>query len=216
MAGFMFFKDGIKEIQEALKGEVTQGSRAAWTSPNGAGAGSDEWYEGWIELHSITQSVTRAIESGRSGTARARAGTVLEDVQIEKEVDCCSTELIKACSGGYSFDQVYIHLCTSIESDDDEGHPSYHPYLEFLMEQVKVTNYSISCSGLNDGAVPTESLNLNFDTITWTYWPIGPYPVQPELGPNDIGKIRETGWSLIKATSYTPEREPPGTLWTPT
>jgi YD repeat-containing protein len=78
----------------------TVNATAGILQPDGGAAGAGGWYQGWIELNSVTQTVTRAIETGRSGTARARAGTVLEEIEVEKEVDRTSVPLVQACSGG--------------------------------------------------------------------------------------------------------------------
>ena len=209
MAGFMYFKPPEGEEDRYPRGEVTQGSRAVWTSPNGIGDKA-RWYEGWIELHSITETVTRPIESGRSGTARARAGTVMEDIEVEKEVDKTSTILLEACAGGKAFSEVFIHLCTSLGdrttqqpgSEGTDPEFSLHPYLEFHMFSVKVTSYSITGSGLDDGAIPTETLQLNFDKILWKYWPIGPNPDHPNATPEQIHEVTETGWDIVKATKF--------------
>ena len=112
MAAFIFFKH---EKPDKIVGEATQGIFGKLPSPNGNS--SDNYYHGWIQLNSVTQTVTRAIESGRSGTARARAGCVLEDIEVEKEVDTTTTVLLEACSGliveatvfAYSFD---VNLAT--------------------------------------------------------------------------------------------------------
>jgi type VI secretion system secreted protein Hcp len=193
MAGYMYI--------DSIPGEVTQGSRAAWASPNGKG--KDEFYVGWIELHSVTQTVTRAIETGRSGAARARAGCVLEEIEVEKEVDRTSTHLLEACSGGKAFPQVFIHLCSAMaDSPQTIGH-SLHPYLEFRLYSVKVTSYTINGSGLDDGTIPTETLNLNFDKVVWRYWPIGPTPEEPDVAANFVHKAHITGWDVVKATKFT-------------
>jgi len=196
MAGFMYIKD--------IFGEVTQGTRGYIAGPEGTSGPSETFYHGWIELHSVTQTVTRPIEAGRSGTARARAACVLEDIEIEKEVDQASTDLIKAVSGGVAFDEVYIHLCTAMGEDDVAPGLSLHPYLEFRLFGVKVTSYTINASGLDDGAVPTETLNLNFDRVAWKYWPIGPLPPNKlEAKANEVHRATEAGWDNVKARTYT-------------
>jgi type VI secretion system Hcp family effector len=196
MAGFMWI--------EGIPGEVTQGSRAKIVGPNGVKGPSTTFYHEWIELHSVTQTVTRAIESGRSGTARARAACVLEDIEIEKEVDRSSTALINAVSGGDAFKEIVIHLCSAMVDDTDGLGQSLHPYLEFKLYSVKVTSYTINASGLDDGNIPVETLNLNFDKVLWTYWPIGPLPGDLSAPANKVHSITEAGWDIVKARSYTP------------
>jgi len=194
MAGYMYFKDA------PIVGEVTQGSFASFTSPNGEGKKS--FYVGWIELNSVTQTVTRAIETGRSGTARARAGCVLEEIEVEKEVDRTSVPLVQACSGGASFPEVYIHLCAAVTEGVGAGE-SLHPYLELRLFSVKVTSYSVNGSGLDDGSIPTETLSLNFDKITWKYWPIGPIPEQMDASANTVHPLVTAGWDILKQAPFT-------------
>jgi type VI protein secretion system component Hcp len=180
MAGFMYFKDS------PIVGEVTQGSFASFTSPNGKG--KKDFYE--------------AIETGRSGTARARAGCVLEEIEVEKEVDRTSVPLVQACSGGASFPEVFIHLCAAITEGVGAGE-SLHPYLEMRLYSVKVTSYSVNGSGLDDGSIPTETLSLNFDKITWKYWPIGPIPEKMDASANTVHPLVTAGWDILKQAPFT-------------
>jgi type VI secretion system Hcp family effector len=197
MAGFIFFKH---DTPDKIYGEVTQGSFAAFSAPSGKKGA--EFYHGWIQLNSVTQTVTRAIETGRSGTARARAGCVLEDIEVEKEVDMTTPLLLEACSGGTAFPEVFIHLCTSIQQDDAKE--SLHPYLELKLFAVKVTSHNINVSGLDDGSIPTETLSLNFDKVHWTYWPIGPIPKNPTVAANHVHGVVASGWDVVKAARDTP------------
>jgi type VI secretion system Hcp family effector len=199
MAAFIYFKD------PKVKGEVTQGSFAGFSSPNGK-PGKDKFYHDWIQLTSVTETVTRAIETGRSGTARARAGCVLEDIEIEKEVDKTSTALLELCSGGRAVDEVFIHLCTSIEQEDGTNE-SLHAYFEFHLFAVKVTSYSISLQGGDDGAIPTETISLNFDKAHWRYWPIGPIPDDLTAKANKVHSPTMAGWDVVSASRFV---LPPG------
>lgn len=194
MAAFIYFKDSN------IRGEATQGSFASFTSPNGKA--KDKFYHDWIQLTSVTETVTRAIETGRSGTARARSGCVLEDIEIEKEVDRTSTDLLGLCSGGRAIDQVFIHLCTSIDQDGAGPNEVLHPYFEFHLFAVKVTSYSISLQGGDDGAIPTETISLNFDKVQWRYWPIGPLPDKLDVGANEVHAPTMSGWDVVGACRF--------------
>ncbi|MEW4528394.1 type VI secretion system tube protein Hcp [Maioricimonas sp. JC845] len=185
MAGFIWFKDS------PIVGEATQGSMKD----------GPEYYHGWIELNSVTETVTRAIETGRSGTARARAGTVLEEIEIEKEMDRTTVPLIQACSGGTAFPEVWIHLVTSIAEEVGAGE-ALHPYLEMRMFAVKVTSYSMNGSGLDDGSIPTETISLNFDKIVWKYWPIGPIPEDLGVPANKVWPAVEAGWDILRQAPF--------------
>lgn len=186
MAGFLLFKDS------PIKGEVTQDSQK-----DGAG-----FYQGWIELNSVTETVTRAIETGRSGSARARAGTVLEEIEVEKEMDRTTVDLINAVSGGTAFPEVQIHLVTSL-AQEVGGAQALHPYLEMRLFSCKVTSYNMNGSGLDDGSIPTETLSLNFDKILWTYWPIGPMPEDLNAPANKVWDQIVSGWDILKQGTFT-------------
>jgi type VI protein secretion system component Hcp len=193
MAGYLYFKDS------PIVGEATQGSFAAFSSPNGKP--KEKFYEGWIELNSVTQTVTRAIETGRSGTARARAGCVLEEIEVEKEVDRTSVPLVQACSGGTAFPEVFVHLCSAMAAQVGGGQ-SLHPYLELRLFAVKVTSYSINGSGLDDGSIPTETLSLNFDKCVWKYWPMGPIPENLNAAANDVHAVVTAGWDILAQAPF--------------
>ena len=186
MAGYLLFKDS------PIKGEVTQDSLL-----DGKG-----FYHNWIELNSVSQTVTRAIEQGRSGSARARAGTVLEEIEVEKEMDRTSVPLINAVSGGTAFPEVWIHLCTSLAQEVGAS-MSLHPYLEMRLYSCKITSYAMSGQGMDDGAIPTETIMLNFDKILWTYWPIGPMPENMNAAANAVGKKEVSGWNILTQGTFT-------------
>lgn len=163
---------GLIRFSEALKGE----SRVK----------GYEGDKGWIQLNSISQTITRAIAEGRTGNARHRSGVVLEDITIEKELDKSSPYLIKAVCAGSVFNKVEIELCTM--SSDPSGAGELLPYLKFKLDRVKVTSYEFSGSGTDDGEIPTETLKLNFDEIEWYY--------QQYKDENELGDFSQTGWKV--------------------
>src|SRR5262245_17887823 len=113
MAAFMYFKD-----RPDTAGEATEGSLLDAGSKQPNGWKSTEYYKDWIRLNSVSQGVERQIQAGTSGTTRSRAGTVVKEVEVEKEVDRASMGLIAACAGGTPFPHVFVHLCTSIVNRD--------------------------------------------------------------------------------------------------
>lgn len=195
MAGFMYFPDSD------IIGEATEGSLFDEGSKQPNGLGKEQYYYGWIRINSVRQEVERAIESGAGGFARVRAGTVLKEVEVEKEVDCASMALVRHCSGGTPFPHVFIHLCTSITKGEET---SLHPYLEFHLFACKVTRYEIDARS-EEGAIPTESLSLNFDKIVWRYFPIGPTPSKPDVPANDVQSPQKSGWDVLRAKPWDGE-----------
>lgn len=133
-------------------------------------------YLGWIELNSVGEMIRRPVETGRVGSARYRSGTVAEDLQIEKEVDLASVGILNSCAAGVVLPAVLIDLCVSVAdsiTNEKKTHPHLKPYLKYTLEDVLITEINMNAGGLDDGQVPTESLTLNFDRISWEYIPIG-------------------------------------------
>lgn len=122
--------------------------------------------DGWIQLNSISQSITRAIQEGRSGSARQRAGVVMPDITIEKELDLSTPPLVKAVCAGSVFDTVELVLGT-MSSTSTKG--KLNEYWRIILKSCMVTSFEFSGSGTDDGEIPTETWNLNFDEIEWIY-----------------------------------------------
>jgi type VI protein secretion system component Hcp len=66
-----------------------------------------------------------------------------------------------------------------------------------------VTSYSVNGSGLDDGSIPTETLSLNFDKVTWRYWPIGPIPEEIDASANKVHPIVAAGWDILKQAPFS-------------
>ena len=152
--------------------------------------------DGWIEVNSVGETITRAIETGRVGTARFRSGCVLEDVEFEKEMDSSSVHLMKLCSAGVVVPQVELVFLSSTQvagtGDDDM---QYTEYFQLTAKECIVTSYGFSGSGMDDGAIPTETIQVNFNKVTWQYWPYE----------HNTGKKKGalmTGWDAAKQTPY--------------
>lgn len=109
-------------------------------------SGKKDFYKGWIELNSVT-CATDAAPASRG------------QIRIVKEWDAAaSTKLSEAAARGRTFPSAQIHLLNAGGSS---------PTLRYELKNVQITSYQLGGSGLDDGSIPTETLSLNFDKITW-------------------------------------------------
>ena len=126
------------------------------------GESTDDGHKDWINLLSVSQSITRPMGAGASGSTRHRALATFGDVVCVKEVDASTPKLAEAIADGKNFDKVEIHLCTSSEGG------KRIPYLIWELKKCRVTSYSVS-GATEGGQVPTEQLSLNYEEIKQTY-----------------------------------------------
>jgi type VI secretion system secreted protein Hcp len=130
------------------------------------GESVDKDHKDWINLLSVSQSLTRPMSAGISGSTRQRASVTCGDVVCVKEMDASTPKLIQAVCDGTVFPKVQIDLCTST------GAGARVPYYQWELVNVMVSDYSVS--GATDGPeVPTESISLNYEEIQWTYDKMG-------------------------------------------
>jgi type VI secretion system Hcp family effector len=81
---------------------------------------------------------------------------------------------------------VQIDLCTS------SGGKKRVPYFQWTLENVRVTDYSVSAT-TDDDLVPTESMSLNYEKIKWTYDKMG-------KDGSSKGKV-EASWNVEEGTA---------------
>jgi len=130
------------------------------------GESTDDGHKEWINLLSVSNSITRPMGAGASGSTRHRSSATFGDVVCVKEVDASTPKLQEAIADGTAFPSVKIDLCTSSEGG------KRIPYLQWELKQARVSSYSVS--GATDGsAVPTEQISLNFEEIKVTYDKLG-------------------------------------------
>lgn len=126
------------------------------------GASSSGFYKGWIELNSVTQTVTRAAPSDPEGSLTLGTADASE-IEVEKEVDRTSVPLVQACSGGASLPSVTIRLFKTAPADGDTSGVG-GPYLEWHLENVRVTSYRIG----GDDSASAGDLSLR-EAISLSY-----------------------------------------------
>ena len=111
----------------------------------------------------------------------------LRTITVSKDIDSSTPKLIEAVCRADESDPVAVILCPELSITDSRGgvplvlpfetvtidicittHGKEQCYLQFVLEKVRITSYSIS--GSTDGdQVLTENFSLNFDKITLKY-----------------------------------------------
>ena len=145
------------------------------------GESTDDGHKEWINVESISQSMTRPMKSGISGSTRQRASVTCGDLVVTKEMDASTPKLIEAVCDGTVFKEVLIDVTTST------GAKKRVPYYQWKLEKVMVTSYQVSGTG-NDGGQFFETLSLNYEKISWTYDKMG-------KDGNSQGKV-ESSWNV--------------------
>jgi type VI secretion system secreted protein Hcp len=126
------------------------------------GEAVDSKHKEWINVLSVSQSLSRPMSAGISGSTRQRASVSCGDVLVVKEMDASTPKLIQAICDGKVYPKVEIDLVTS------SGASKRVPFYQIELTNVMISSYSVS--GATDGpAVPTEQLSLNYEEIKWTY-----------------------------------------------
>lgn len=116
-------------------------------------------YEGWSDLDSITQNITRAVDPETDAIGRAE----LQDILCSKVLDRASPKLAHAIASGLVFPTVEIHLTRNAVGGGGQA-----TYLKYKLENVQIVSYNLfgQASAL---AVNRENVSLNFEKITMTH-----------------------------------------------
>lgn len=138
-------------------------------------------HTGWIDLGNYQFDIEKptSIGSGiqESGVPKISA------ITITKTMDSSSTQLMQEAFAGTG-QTVKIDL---VKSSSVAGQP--FTYGEYVLSNAIVTGYSVS-SGAD---VPTESINISFTKITFTY--------TPQNNDGSPGTSSTASWNLITNTS---------------
>lgn len=127
------------------------------------GQSVDADHKDWINLESISESMTRPVSYGGSGSTRNVSSVQHGDIAVTKELDKSTPKLIEAVNAGTVNATVKIDLVQSLGDKNKRV-----PYLQWELKNVIITSYSISAH-VGDGVVPRESFTMNFEEAKWTY-----------------------------------------------
>ncbi|HEX6864285.1 MAG TPA: type VI secretion system tube protein Hcp [Thermoanaerobaculia bacterium] len=117
-------------------------------------------HEEWIEVASFQFGVTRGVNTpvGHAKNREASAPSISE-VTISKEMDQSSPYLFNESTVGKGLKATF-HFCRTAAD-------KLETYLEVELENVLVSNYSVSSGGER----PSESVSLNFTKVVMKYIP---------------------------------------------
>ena len=124
-------------------------------------------YEGHVELESVTFAMEKPGE-GLTGSARRRGDVKFNDISITKFFDSSSAAFCKNISGGKVFKMLKIKFTSSFTDEVKTSKSTQEVYLELELNDVQVTNYSLSGDGEE---TPKEEISLNYEKITSNYKP---------------------------------------------
>ena len=117
-------------------------------------------HEGWIEILSVSESISRP-DAGSTGATRRRGAAEFSDIEVSKLLDRTSPKLREALAQGKVYPKVEIHITRSCI---DAAQATYFSY-ELTNSMLNV----VSLSGTNTASPPVEELSMNFERIKWTY-----------------------------------------------
>jgi len=119
-------------------------------------------FETWTELGSFQWGVGRGVGSAMSG-AMSRESSIpsISEIVVTKNMDSASPGLWTDSVAGMFNSKVTITFTTTSQGQTEK-------FLSYEMTDAGLSGYSVS----SGGDMPTESLSINFATISWTLTPI--------------------------------------------
>ena len=126
------------------------------------GESKDANHDGWTNLISFSQPISKPVVTGQSGSSRTPGDTVAGDLVVDMELDKSGPKLAAACCAGTRFDDVKIELTGSV------GENKRSTYWTYELKKVYVTSWGLGGATQGDGTA-NQMLSLNAEEITWKY-----------------------------------------------
>jgi type VI secretion system secreted protein Hcp len=147
------------------------------------GAVTTDGFKDWIELNSFQWGVGRAIgTAARGSTSRESSEPSLSEVVVTKATDLASPKLFLDSVAGEMNTKVTISFTTTTKNDVKE-------FLKYELTNTGISGYSLSSAG----AIPQESLSLNFTKISKTFTGMDPATSgNPETVGYDLTQMKTT------------------------
>ncbi|MBK8916158.1 MAG: type VI secretion system tube protein Hcp [Phycisphaerales bacterium] len=130
------------------------------------GEATDQDHKDWIIIESMSSPIFRSVPEGAKDQQRARGETTLGDIVVVRQLDKSTTKLQEACANGTFFNEVEIHLCTTVKNKQE-------PYLKYKMKNVIVTGFSFH-GNASGSPLPTEQVTFGYTEVEWTYVVVDP------------------------------------------
>lgn len=172
-AGFMYFKDS-PIVGAAAGKERIEVDSWAWGRTGSRGA-SDKWFVADSFGFGVEREMKESGEKGGTEDINIGVGE-LQEATVSKSMDRANTPLAQHSLIGKSPNGSAPRGSLSVKVPAGKCKVgARYPAAElgvnkrlYTMTRVVVTN----CARSADGSIPTETLSLNFDKITWKYWPM--------------------------------------------
>ncbi len=113
----------------------------------------------WIEIESFSWGASRPSTS--TGRTRGAGRTSFSDMSVVKKVDAASPNLYLACASGKHYASATLQIRKAGEGPV--------PYMEYRLENVRISSISVSHSAGHDE--PVEEVTLSYGKIVWSYTP---------------------------------------------
>lgn len=129
------------------------------------GRSQDAKHKEWIEVLGISHDVMRNIDpTSKPREALTKSQVILDAIELQKDADESSPELVYAACSGTVFPQVLIDL-VRVGPDGNEV------FYQWELNDAYVTDYGVHGQAL--GVIETtEHLALRFSTIKWRYFKV--------------------------------------------
>lgn len=126
------------------------------------GNSQDAKHKEWIEVSMISQAVNRNINAtAKPREALTKSQVHLGGIQLQKNADESSPELVAAVCEGKVFPEVTIDL-VRVSADGNEV------FYQWILTDAYISSYGVT--GANMGSIDTsENLTLCYSTIKWSY-----------------------------------------------
>lgn len=125
------------------------------------GESEDSAHADWIEIISWSHSFSQPTSAVRSSSGATVEKANHSDLSITKYIDNATDAILTYCWNGNMIPTANIEC---FRADAESNTPI--KYLLIEMEQVVVSNYSISAGG---GDIPMENVSLSYGKVTYTY-----------------------------------------------
>ena len=122
-------------------------------------------FEKFVEIQSYSHGVSNNIQWTTSNTGRSTGRPNLQELTISKNLDATTPLLNFHCTKASNLGAVKIHLVRQDATSDGKNQNAID-YMIYELTDVMISSVSVGGGG---GAIPTETISLNFSKITWTY-----------------------------------------------
>ena len=142
-----------------------------------SGESTDDKHAKWIEVKTFNHDINQEFQDMPSAAGGIdTSGVNMGAFTVTKEVDLSSPTLSAYCCDGKTITTINLELCRANESQT--------VYMTWKFEDAKIVKVSVS----GDGNRPTETVEIKFSKIWWSYTPVN--------HDGSVGSANEKNWDL--------------------